>query len=1058
MVYNTIIFSILCQCNSHNVDYNDIINKLNDEINVIRNNINYNDLVNNINNSNNIINNNIVLKEIFDTIWISLGLNGFIINQNENYILLRNGFDYLYNSLFQSIFTNQIINTNGIKNIIITLIDERWKLINNFLSQTNDSISNINIYIYYYLIFETVDVIFSFLNIQHHSIFLWILLTNIIDISKDGSTKCRDINSIDCILDINNNVNLSLNLKQEFYNMAMKNQITNSEQKYQIENSFNRSYRRPVTANNVTTTTTTTTSSSLSLSYNQSKQEFINELNQYKEAGIPFRNFLSNGKRPSSASTRPSSASVVPTVSRPINPHIQTVGTTKWTLLSNLLKHRTQLIEGGEKVETTFIEDWKPLITASLLSDFERNRNFKLGMLSKTLSPQQQINSTNFSPIRRPKSSVPFTSKFSSSYKENNIEQINNRPQSSPTTRPRSSSAASREKKDIVDFDGDIYLSGEKKPVYKIIESKETDDDTNSKMSINDIAEKLMSSTTDIQLERNIEQDEKIEETIDSLKVSKVITLDQTPVSIETFLFNADTISNRTQAKSSSDSSDLPHFSSFLDEQQIKLSPQSPKNIRKEESNNIITNVNTVHSSSVIYMRQLSPKQSANSILHNLSMDVEGDGDIGQNLSLDFVPSPSMYSNELIDTNFSFVGSNELFSHHGGSYLEQRVDPYMKSQKQEENLNLESNNNYDKKFKLDDYEYYASASNESSLEVLGIPISPKQNLKKQVKVAVCDYESITDSSRCSPTSPKKTFSVPKTSAINDFPVITDENDELNSISPVSSVVIKLVNTIDNDSDNDNDNDNAKYIDNYGRIMCPSSSVNTVAILLSNTIPNNNYIVVPPVELKELGRSLNIPVPVNTDVIRDTCFKKNLQPRRDEIKSPSIVKKLHSHINKSTRKVDDTNVTSKFLNDPKYPKINLVSSISPWKPIYYNPYIDPILNGSTHTWQERKLSHQFLTQDINHMIIDVKKQSASRYEFEKFAEIKTPSIVKDKKYNRKVYGILGKKKPLVPVKKLSSSSNEKSKPSSPPIKEPVIIPVLKRRSAFVQVSRESTQVD
>lgn len=1017
MVYNKGIFQYLCQFN----DENDILNKLDDEINVMRNSINYNDLVININNSNNIINQNVILKEIFDAIWISLGFNGYIMNCNNNYILLRDGFDYLYKSLFKSIFAAQIINTNGISNILIILIDEKWKCINQYFSQQDNLISSVNIYIYYSLIFEAVDIIFNYLNSKHHHMFLWILLTNIVDISK---MKCRDINSISCILDINNNDdNLSLNLKPEFYNMASKNYDISY---YRSNTDYSRGSanykninRRPATASNLT-------------SFNQSKQEFINEMNEYKEAGIPFGGFLATSKRPSSV--RPSSANIVPTFTRPINPKIETIGTTKWKMLSNLLQSRAQLIEAGEKVETTFIEDWKPLITASLLSDFERNRNFKLGSLSRPQSPQQKPDansSTNFSPIKRPKSSGPLTSKTTSS---DNAE----RPKSSPSARPKSSSTALREKKVFPDLDEEIYLSGERKPVYKIIESvKETDEDSKMSMSINSIAEKLMSSTSSMVLERAIEQ-EKIDETIDSVKVSaakinnKVITLDQNPVSIETFLFNADTFKNRDQSRSPSDA-ELPHFSSFLHEQRTKLSPQSPTSTSKQE----ITNVSAVQLSSVIHMCHLSPKQSAQS-LHNLSCDTEGDGSayVGQNLSLDFIPSPSMYSNELVDGNFSFIGSNELFSPHGGSYLEQSIDPKTKSQKQHESaVYRDSSDIYGQKFKLEDCEYYNSTTKDGSLEVFGVPISPKQSEKKKVKSLATDYESITDSSRGA-VSPERPFSTTKVNGLDDFPDLTEDVDELNSISPVSSVIIKNIES------------EISGTDKHVRVVCSNGSIDTAAVLLSNVMSNDN-IVVPPVELNELGRSLSIPIQIPTDIILDTCLKKNLQPRRDEAKSPSLVKKLRDNVNKSIKKTDEINITSKFLNDPSYPKINLVSSYTPWKPIHYNPYIDPILNGSTHTWQERKLSHQFLTQDINHMIIDVKKQSASRYEFEKYAEINTPTTVKIKNYYRKaVPGVFGKKKLLTSVStaKMNMRKQSKEKQRSP-VKE-VIIPVISRRSAFV----------
>jgi hypothetical protein len=113
-----------------------------------------------------------------------------------------------------------------------------------------------------------------------------------------------------------------------------------------------------------------------------------------------------------------------------------------------------------------------------------------------------------------------------------------------------------------------------------------------------------------------------------------------------------------------------------------------------------------------------------------------------------------------------------------------------------------------------------------------------------------------------------------------------------------------------------------------------------------------------------------------------------------------------------------------------------------------------------TWEERRLSQTWLHGDINHMVIDVKKQSASRAAFEEFAESKMY-----RKYNRKQpKGLFGLKKPLVnPIKRQPPESKPKEIHVKPVTMNSKVVKesnntdvIIKRRSAFIR-TRENTEI-
>jgi hypothetical protein len=350
---------------------------------------------------------------------------------------------------------------------------------------------------------------------------------------------------------------------------------------------------------------------------------------------------------------------------------------------------------------------------------------------------------------------------------------------------------------------------------------------------------------------------------------------------------------------------------------------------------------------------------------------------------------------------------------------------------------------YDKKYRLDDY---SSTFDDVFLEISGkgSPILSKEKHKKMMD----DYGSITDSSRGSPGNQyqllstgsfKRILSASNVAMIdNIMDDIEDIKDiDQNSISPVSSVVIKVV--------DDNSREDVQLV---GQLISSSASVNTVtALLQTNTLPRSTMALTP-VSLEQLGRSLSLPNGIqNADIVLGTCVRKELRFR--DTKNPSLVTKFRSKVNSdpigNQLCNNDQKLNSSFLNDPKYPKINMTTTTNPWKPICYNPYIDPLLNGSPWTWEERKLSQEYLAGDINHMVIDVKRQSASRTAFENYVEEKTPAIVKFKRYFRKEPpGLFGKKKPLVVnAKTIPPSKKEKIEEKK---EEPV--PQITRRSAFI----------
>jgi len=1055
VLFTSSIFERLYQCHTHegsdNID--SIISKLTLDIDTL---ISSNDdeLPATITNSNNIVHSNVLLKEIFDTLWISLGLAGYIVNDNnnnnnnDNYVLSKEGFYYFYESYFHSIFTDSILNTSGVLESLMKIVDNKWQCMSAYFNNRDrDVISSVNIFIFYHIVFEAADIVFMFLQQRFHPSFLWILLNNIVDVNIDGG-RCRTISSIGCILSVTYLQSLSLSLSPSKHEMAVEYEtnINKLKQLMQVQvvddddgdDDYNSSpkIRRPTTASDT-------------LSRSSGSRGFVNE-KQHQSNGMSFRSFLKNDRH---ASTRPSSASIaiVPTVIK--STQHDTIGVTKWKQLQNLLKQREEVLESGNPLTTTLLEDWKPIISSLLMADYERQRMWKTGSLSRPQSPEQNEGSgPSFSPIKRPKSSVVERARPKSGRPIK--EEIHSRPKSSPSAsnsaRPKSS-AGKREKTVLVeygnpDFDGEI--AGERKPVYKIVETKvENDVDGDSLSNIESITDKLMASTSDsMHLEKSIELNVK---NVNFHVYDKLSSAQM--VSVEEFLFKPETFYlNQPRSPTSPTAAELPHFASFLTEQQQnEIKTASP--IQNTTIDNSATNqesevvTHAIHSAT-INLKPLSAKRSDHSILKNLSVDVEG------GLSLGFVPSPSMYSNAMIDANFSLTDNNELFSPHGGSYLETNVDPAMKLSRTGSISLNEDSGLATGKYKLEDSVYVSDDQFVLEISGKGSPIPSKDKSKKFID----DYGSITDSSRGSPVPISPTYRRLLSDAnlemldstMGDIRNLDDVDQH--SISPVSSVVVKMV-----DSKKDDKND--------AIVMGSSYSVNTVnALLQTNTLLSRSNLAMAPVAIEELGRSLNIPIAVQSrDVIIDTslCIKKELKHR--QAKSPSLVTKLRNNIKSKNDGiiVDSNPVSSKFLNDPKYPKINLTSSRLPWGKVSYNPYIDPLLNGAPMTWEERRLSQTWLHGDINHMVIDVKKQSASRAAFEEFAESKTPTFVKYKKYNRKQpKGLFGLKKPLSnPTKRQPPESKPKEIQVKPVVKESDDAhTTIKRRSAFIR-TRENTEI-
>lgn len=1040
VLFNDAILKLVYQCSSITDDTITYINDLSSEINLLLGiNDNVDDFVMVINNNNNVVHANILVKEILDMIWVSLGVAGYITNNsnegNDNYVLCKDGFIYLYQCYIKSIFNNTIVTNDDVCKLLMKLIDIKWQYIEACFNR-NSQISVINIFIFYHLLYEAVDVIFEYLDKQYHPSFLWVLLNNIIDINADGG-RCRHVNSIKCILDVHvNNEMLSLSLTQDTHDMAteyvrdinkMKRMMYSEEQH---QSSISSSTRRPTTANDAI--------------YSRNK-DLAKEILQLKESGVPFSTFVASDRSSIANVTRPSSASVVPTAVK--TTQHDTVGITKWASLKNLLKQRQQLIDAGEEIHTTFIEDWKPIISASLLSDFERQRAWKGISSSRPQSPDQ-LNTTSqpkFSPINRPKSSNETTTRpISGRPIKEEVKKASVRPKSSPSTRPKSSTPSRREKNMLLEYgnpDFNDEVIGAKKQVYKILEMENNGDgdaDQDSVVEIADIADKLMASTTD---------SIKLEKSIDHVSESKspdgavAVDLNAIPggelVSLQDFLFKPETFYlKQPRSPSSPTAAELPHFSSFLDEQQhLKVTLPSDSNKREQSDVSHITHT---------YAGRLSPKQSDHSLLRNLSIDVDG------GLSLEFIPTPSMYSNVMVDSNTNFTDNNALFSRHGGSYLEANIDPAMKSLKQESiNMNQESSivSEFDKKYRLEDY---SASYDDVFLEISGkgSPLLLKEKQKKMMD----DYGSITDSSKGSPSNQQllsRSFKrIISNSNLTMLDNIMDDIEDIkdidqNSISPVSSVVVKLV------------NDKQDYMQAVGHVMGSSASVNTVTDLLQTNTLSKSNMALAPVALDQLGRSLSLPngIHQNVDVVLDTCVRKELRFRDTK---NTLVTKFRSKVNSNpANNVFDNNdqkASSLFLNDPKYPKIKLTSSHNPWKPIFYNHYIDPLLNGSPWTWEERKLSQVYLNGDINHMNIDAKRQSASRAAFENYVdEKKIPAIVKYKRNFRKVpQGLFGKKKPLNDSKVIPpSKKNKGDKREQKKSEESVVIPVITRRSAFIQ---------
>jgi hypothetical protein len=922
------------------------------------------------------------------------------------------------------------------------VVDNKWQCISAYFNNRDrDAISSVNIFIFYHIVFEAADIVFLFLQQQFHPSFLWILLNNIVDVNIDGG-RCRTLSSISCILTVTYLRNLSLSLSPTTHEMAMEYETNINKLKHlmQVQDDYNSSpkIRRPTTASDT-------------LSRSSGSRGLVNE-KQHHSNGMSFRRFLKSDRQ---TSTRPSSASiaVVPTVIKATQ-H-DTIGVTKWKQLQNLLKQREEAVESGNPLTTTLLEDWQPIISASLSADFERQRTWKTGSLSRPQSPEQNEGiGPSISPIKRPKSSVAERARPKSGRPIK--EEIHSRPKSSPSAsnsaRPKSS-AGKREKTVLMeygnpDFDGEI--AGERKPVYKIVETRlENDADEDSLSNIESITDKLMASTSDsIHLEKNIEFNAK---NVNFHVYDKLNSEEM--VSVEEFLFKPETFYlKQPRSPTSPTAAELPHFASFLTEQQqqnetLTTSPNHntiANNATNQESE-VVTHV--IHAATINF-KPLSAKRSDHSVLKNLSVDVEG------GLSLGFLPSPSMYSNAMIDANFSVTDNNELFSPHGGSYLETNVDPAMKlSRTGSVNLN-EDSGLATGKYKLEDSVYVSD--DQFVLEVSGKgPSLPSRDKSKRF---TDDYGSITDSSRGSPVPMSPSYRRLLSDAnlemldctMGDIRDLDDVDQQ--SISPVSSVVVKMV-------------DNKKDDKSNVAVMGSSYSVSTVnALLQTNSLLSRSNLALAPVALEELGRSLSIPIAVQSrDIVIDTslCVKKELRHR--EAKSPSLVTKLRNNI-KSKKDgiiVDSNPASSKFLNDPKYPKINLTSSRNPWGKVSYNPYIDPLLNGAPMTWEERRLSQTWLHGDINHMVIDVKKQSASRAAFEEFAESKM-----HKKYNRtQPKGLFGFKKPLVnPIKRQPPESKPKEIHVKPVMMNSKVVkesnntePVIKRRSAFIR-TRENTEIN
>ena len=1047
VLFTSNIFERLYQCHTHEGSghIDSIIKQLTFDIDALIRSSNDDELPASITNSNNIVHSNVLLKEIFDTFWISLGLAGYIVNDNNNnsnnsnnsnndndndnnnnYVLSKEGFYYFYESFFHSIFTDSILSTSGVLESLMKIVDNKWQYISAYFNSRDrdrDAISSVNIFIFYHIVFEAADIVFLFLQQRFHPSFLWILLNNIVDVNIDGG-RCRTISSISCILSVSFLQNLSLSLSPTTHEMAMEYEtnINKLKQLMQVQvlhddDDYNSSpkIRRPTTASG-------------------------------QSNGMSFRSFLKSDRH---ASTRPSSASiaVVPTVIKATQ-H-DTIGVTKWKQLQNLLKQREEVIESGNPLTTTLLEDWKPIISASLSADFERQRIWKTGSLSRPQSPEQnEGNGPSFSPIKRPKSSVVETARPKSGRPIK--EEMHSRPKSSPSAsnsaRPKSS-AGKREKTVQVeygnpDFDGEI--AGERKPVYKIVEKK-VENDEDSLSNIESITDKLMASTSDsIHLEKSIEFNAK---NVNFHVYDKLNSEEM--VSVEEFLFKPETFYlKQPRSPTSPTAAELPHFASFLTEQQqneIKTTSANHNTIDNNATNRESEVVTHVIHSATINLKPLSAKRSDHSVLKNLSVDVEG------GLSLEFVPSPSMYSNAMIDASFSLTDNNELFSPHGGSYLETKVDPAMKLTRTG-STSLNEDSGFAGIYKLEDSVYVSDDQFVLEVSGRGPPLPSRDKSKRFTD----DYGSITDSSRGSPVplspSYRRLLSDANLEMLDStLGDIRDLDDvDQHSISPVSSVVVKMVDKKDDKSD--------------AAVMGSSYSISTVnALLQTNTLLSRSNLALAPVALEELGRSLSIPIAVQSrDIVIDTslCVKKELKHR--EAKSPSLVTKLRHNIKSKNDGiiVDSNPVSSKFLNDPKYPKINLTSSRNPWGKVSYNPYIDPLLNGAPMTWEERRLSQTWLHGDINHMVIDVKKQSASRAAFEEFAESKM-----HKKYNRKQpKGLFGFKKPLVnPVKRQPPESKPKEIHVKPVTMSTKVVKesnntetVIKRRSAFIR-TRENTEI-